>query len=148
MNEIAHGAGPGLVGVAAHIGVNSDEEPSGVSVPQIQPDIENQVGDFLYDARYFQISIKLLRQLHVTTAASLQIALMRRSINGRDVDHLKFAGPAQFVSQLVTGPLQSVTIVRAQPARRVLKAGIDHLQIEHGKPGRLGCAYRRQARQR
>jgi hypothetical protein len=101
----------------------------------------------LYDARYFEIGIKLLRQLHVTTAASLQIALMRRSIHGRDVDDLELAGLAQFFSQLVAGPLQPVTVVRAQPARLVLKAGIDHLQIEHGKPGRLGCAYRRQARQ-
>jgi hypothetical protein len=102
----------------------------------------------LYDACYFEISIKLLRQLYVTAAASLQIALMRRSIHCRDVDDLEFAGLAQFFSRLVTGPLQSITVVRPQPARRVRKAGIDHLQIEHGKPGRLGCAYRRQARQR
>lgn len=119
-----------------------------MNVPQIQPDIENQVGDFLYDARYFQISIQLLRQLHVTTAASLQIALMRRSIHGRDVNDLELAGFAQFFAQLIAGPLQPVTVVRTQPARWVRKAGIDHLQIEHGKPGRLGCAYRHPVRQR
>src|ERR1700734_301106 len=106
MNEIAYGARPGLVGVAAHIGVNRGKQPSGVSVPQIQPDIENQVGNFLYDARYFEIGIKLLRQLHVTTAASLQIALMRRSIHGRDVDDLELAGLAQLFSQLGPGKLQ------------------------------------------
>lgn len=138
MNEIAYGTRPGLVGVAAHIGVNGGEEPSRVSVPQIQPDIENQVGNFLYGARYFEINIKLLRQLHVTAAASLQIALMRRSIHWRDVDDLELTGLAELFSQLVTGPLQSITVVRAQPARLVLKAGIDHLQIEHGEPRRFG----------
>ena len=113
MNEIAHGARPGLVGVAAHIGVNCCEEPSCVNVSQVQPDIENQVGNFLHDACYFEISIKLLRQLYVTAAASLQIALMRRSIHCRDVDDLEFAGLAQFFSQLVTGPLQPVKVVRS-----------------------------------
>ena len=65
------------------------------------------------DARYLGINIKLLRQLHVTAAASLQIALMRRSIHGRDVDDLELAGLAELSSQLVTGPLQPVTVVRA-----------------------------------
>ena len=87
-----------FVGVAAHVGVNSGEQLPGVSVPQIQPDIENEVGNFLHHARYFEIGIKLLRQLHVTTAASLQIALMRRSIHRRDVEDLELTGLAKFFS--------------------------------------------------
>jgi len=53
---------------------------------------------FLHHARYFEIGIKLLRQLHVTTAASLQIALMRRSIHRRDVEDLELTGLAKFFS--------------------------------------------------
>ena len=63
---------------------------------------------------------------------------MRRSIHGGDVEDLELAGLAELLSKLFSGSLQPVTIVRAQSARRVLKTGIDHLQIEHGKTRRLG----------
>ena len=80
-----------------------------------------------------------LCQFHVTAAASLQIALMRRSIDRRDIDDLELAGLAQFLAHLIADPHQPVMFVGLR-CRRISpsKAGVDHLEIEHRKLGRFG----------
>jgi len=73
---------PDFVGVAGRIGACHRDETSGVRVAQEQLDVEDDARDLLHHAGDFEIGAELPRQFRVASAAGLQIALMRRSIDG------------------------------------------------------------------
>ena len=133
-----HGARPGFIGVAAHVHARCRDQPAGLHVAQIDIDVEDEVRNLLHHAGDFEIGAELLRQFHIAAAAGLQIALMRRSIDRRDVEHLELAGLAQFLAQLVADLHQPRLFIRALDVHLGLEAGVDHLEIEHRKLRRIG----------
>jgi len=104
--------------------------------------VENEVRDLLYHAGEDEIGAELLCKAHVATAAGLQIAAVRRSIDRRDVDDLKLAGIRRFLAQLIACPCQPVMLVRAGSIHLALQAGIDQLEIEHCDFRRIGACLR------
>src|SRR5580692_875619 len=71
--QIAHGARPGFVRVAAKICAHGPDELPGMRVPQIDIHVEDEGRDLLNLAGDGEIGAKPLCQLHVTAATGLQI---------------------------------------------------------------------------
>src|SRR4029077_19048397 len=65
--QIAHGARPGFVGVAAKVRTHDRDEPPGMRVPQVDIHVEDEGGDLLNQTGDGEIGAKLLGQFHVTT---------------------------------------------------------------------------------
>jgi hypothetical protein len=92
----------------------------------------------LHHAGYFDVGVELLRELQITPAAGLQIALMRRSIHRRDVKTLELTGLAEFLPDLITDTKQTILFIRTRPIDLARKTGVDHLEIEYREPRWFG----------
>ena len=57
-----------------------------------------------------EIGSELLREAHVAAIAGLQIAVVRRSIDRRNIEPLELAGLRQFPAQLLGHPHQALVL--------------------------------------
>lgn len=101
--------------------------------------VENEVRDLLYHAGEDEIGAELLCKAHVATAAGLQIAAVRRSIDRRDVEDRKFSGFRQCLAQLIACAHQPPLFVGPRPIHLALKAGVHQFKIKHGDFGWIGA---------
>ena len=86
----------------------------------------------------YEIGPELLREVHVAATAGLQIAVVRRSIDGQNIEQLELAGPCQFLAQLLAGPHQALVLVPAWSINLPLQACIEQFEIKHREFGRIG----------
>jgi hypothetical protein len=99
---------------------------------------QNEFGDLLRHTGNIEIGPELLREAHVAAIAGLQIAVVRRSIDGQNIERLELAGLCQFLAQLLAGPHQALVLVPARSIHFPLQACIEQFEIEHREFGRIG----------
>ena len=112
---------------------------AGLRITQIDIDVEDEVRDLLHHAGDVEIGTEFSRQFDITAAACLQIALMRRSIDRRDVEDRKLSGFRDCLAQLIAGAHQPPFFVGPRPIHFALKAGIHQFEIKHGDFGWIGA---------
>lgn len=119
-----------------------------MGIPQIDIDVEDEVRDFLHHAGDGEIGTKLLSQLNIATAASLQVAAVRCRIDRRDVEQIEPAGLRQLPTQLIADAQQSVVFVGSRAVNLALQAGIHQFEVENREFRWIGmrrdCNHQRQ----
>jgi hypothetical protein len=80
-----------FVGIAAEIGIHCRHKMPCMLVAYIDAHDQNERGDLCAIAA-IEIRPELLREAHVAATAGLQIAVVRRSIDWRNIEPLELAG--------------------------------------------------------
>src|SRR3979490_2345260 len=122
--QIARSTGPGFVGIAAYVVAHRRYELAGMGVRNVDIHIQNKVRNLLNHARDREIGPELLCVARVATAAGLQVAAVRRSINRGAVEDRKLSGFRQCLAQLIAGAHQPLLFVGPRPIHFALKAGV------------------------